>query len=139
MSQENVEQLRRAGEAFNRGDIEGALAIIDPPPEFEFVPAGVFIAPGIGDVHGVQHGPEELRRGLEFWDQFDEPRFDVHELIDAGDQVVAWATLRGRGKQSGAEVGWDVWAVWTVREGRFVRWETFPDRHAALEAAGLEE
>jgi ketosteroid isomerase-like protein len=47
--------------------------------------------------------------------------------------------LRGRGKQSGAEVSWDVWAVRTVRDGRFVRWETFSDRGAALEAAGLSE
>jgi ketosteroid isomerase-like protein len=133
MPEENVELLRRLIETFNRGDVEGALAIADAPPEFEFVPSGVLIP----DLSGVR-GPEELRRGLEFWDQFDEPRFDVHELIDAGDQVVP-ASLRGRGKQSGAEMGWDVWAVWTVREGRFVRWETFPDRDAALEAAGLSE
>ena len=80
-----------------------------------------------------------MRRGQEFWDEFDDPRFEVHEFIDAEDRVFAWATLRGRGKQSGAETSWDVWAVWTVRDGRFVRWETFADRDAALEAAGLRE
>jgi hypothetical protein len=122
--------------------MEGAVALLDPPPEFELVPSGVPIV-GVGDLSGVQRGPE-FRRGPEvgdlgLWGEFDDPRFDVHEFIDAGDRIFAWATLRGRGKQSGAEVSWDVWAVWTVRDGRFVRWETFSDRGAALEAAGLRE
>jgi ketosteroid isomerase-like protein len=138
MSQENVELLWRAAEAFNRGDMEGALALIDPPPEFELVPSRDLTV-GVGDVSGVQQGPEGMRRGLEFWEEFEDRHFEVHELIDAGDRVFAWATLRGRGKRSGAETSWDVWAVWTVRDGRFVRWETFADRGAALEAAGLSD
>jgi ketosteroid isomerase-like protein len=137
MSQENVELLRRTTEAFNRGDVEGALALIDPPPEFELVPSGVPIV-GVGDVSGVQRGTEAWR-DLGLWAEFDDPRFEVHEFIDAADRVFAWATLRGRGKQSGVETSWDVWAVWTVRDGRFVRWETFADRDAALDAAGLWE
>jgi hypothetical protein len=43
VSQENVELLRRITEAFNRGDVEGAIAIADPPAEFEYVPSGVLI------------------------------------------------------------------------------------------------
>jgi uncharacterized protein len=135
MSRENVELLRRITETFNRGDVEGALALIDPPPEFEFVPSGVVIP----DLAGVERGPEGMRRVAEFWGEFDDPYFEIHELIDAGDQVVAWATLRGRGKQSGAETSWDVWGVWTVRDSRMIRFQTFTDRAAALEAAGLEE
>jgi ketosteroid isomerase-like protein len=67
---------------------------------------------------------------------FDNARFELHELTDAGDQVLAWATLRGRGKQGAAETSW---GVWTVREGRTVRFQTFTDWDAALEAAGLRE
>jgi uncharacterized protein len=136
MSQQNVELLRQITEAFNRGDIEGAIALADPPPEFEIVPSGVLIP----DLADVQRGPEGLRRGAEmFWDVFDDPRFDFHELIHAGDRVFAGATLRGRGRQSGAETGWEVWGVWTVRDGRMIRFQTFTDRGAALEAAGLRE
>jgi ketosteroid isomerase-like protein len=61
VSQENVELLRRMFAAFNRGDIEGMLAIADPPPEFKYALSGVVI-PG---VEGVQRGPEGLRRVLE--------------------------------------------------------------------------
>jgi ketosteroid isomerase-like protein len=66
--------------------------------------------------------------------------FEIHELIDAGDRVFISATFRGRGKHSGAETSWGpLWGVWTVRDGRMVRWLGFTDRDAALEAAGLRE
>jgi uncharacterized protein len=136
MSEENVELLRRFIETFNRGDVEGALALADAPPEFEFVPSGVLIP----DLSGVQRGPEGLRRLVEvFWGEFDDPRIEVHELIDAGDQVFVSATFWGRGRQSGAETSWDAWGVWTVRDGRMVRFQGFTDRDPALEAAGLSE
>jgi ketosteroid isomerase-like protein len=74
-----------------------------------------------------------------FWDEFDNPHVELHELIVVGDRVLISATFRGRGKQSGAETSWDVWGVWTVRDGRIVRWEGFADREEALEAEGLRD
>jgi ketosteroid isomerase-like protein len=89
---------------------------------------------------GVQRGPEGLRRVLEAVPgEFDDFHVELHELIDAGDRVFAAATARGRGKQSGVETSVDLWGVWTVREGRAVRWQGYTDRAAALEAAGLRE
>jgi ketosteroid isomerase-like protein len=136
VSQENVDLLRRITEAFDRGDLEHALALADPPPEFEFVPSGVLIP----DLASVQRGPEGLRRLAEWlWAEFDDFHVEAHEFIDAGDQVFVSATLRGRGKHSGAETSWDVWGVWTVREGRAGRWQGYTDHDEALEAAGLRE
>jgi hypothetical protein len=37
------------------------------------------------------------------------------------------------------ETSWDPLSVYTVRDGRLVRWLGFTDRDAALEAAGLSE
>ena len=137
MSEENVEVVRRIFEAFDRGDIEGGIELADTPPEFEFVPSG---AP-IPDLASIQRGSDALRRVVEtFWAEFDDPRIELHELIDAGDDLVFTSfTLRGRGKHSGVETSWDPLSVWTVREGRLVRWLGFTDRDAALEAAGLSE
>jgi ketosteroid isomerase-like protein len=136
MSEENVDLLRRMTEAFNRGGPEDALAIANPPPEFEFVPSGVLFP----DLAGVQRGPEGFMRVAEWLRaEFDDFHVEVHEFIDAGDRVFTSATLRGRGKHSRAETSWDVWGVWTVREGRAVRWQGFTDRAPALKAAGLLE
>jgi ketosteroid isomerase-like protein len=60
-------------------------------------------------------------------------------LTDAGDQVVARLTTRGRGKQSGVETAWEFWQLWTYRDGKAVHGRGFTDRDEALEAAGLEE
>ena len=136
MSQENVELVRRIFEAFNRGDIESGIELANTPPEFEFVPSGALIP----DLASVQRGPEAFRRVVEtFWAEFDDPRTELHELIDAGDQVFTSFTLRGRGKHSGVEASWEPLSVWTVRNRRLVRWLGFTDRAAALEAAGLSE
>lgn len=45
----------------------------------------------------------------------------------------------GRGKGSGVEVEGDVAFVFTVRQGKLVRWQMFTSRAEALEAAGLAE
>jgi hypothetical protein len=91
MSQENVDLFRRFIEAFNSGDLEGAIALADPPLEFESVPS-VDFPPDLAD---VQRGPEGFRQLVEgFWAEFDAPHIEVHELIDAGDQVVVSASFR---------------------------------------------
>ena len=133
MSQENVEIVRRGYEAFNRGDIDGVVELL--APGFEYVASG--LVPGVG---GVYRGSEGLRGFVEtFWAEFDDPRIEVHELIDAGERVVASTTMRGHGRQSGAETSWAVCQVWTMRDGTAVRGQGFPSRDEALEAVGLRE
>jgi uncharacterized protein len=130
---ENVDKVRRAYEAFNRGDSEGMVA--DIAPDFEYVATGT--VPG---VEGTYRGVEGLRQFLEsFWGEFDEPRVEIRELIEAGDQVVAALTFQGRGKQSGVETKWDLWHVLTLRDGLAVRQQAFTSESEALEAAGLSE
>ncbi len=133
MSQENAEIVRRAYDALNRGDLDGVVA--DFAPEFEYVPSGAI--PGAG---GVYQGAEGFRQFLErFWEEFDGPQIEVHEFIKAREQVVASTTLRGVGKQSGVETGWDIWQLWTVEDGEVVHGQAFTSRDEALEAAGLQE
>jgi ketosteroid isomerase-like protein len=132
MSQENVDMLRRGFEAYSRGDIDGAVS--DFAPDCRYTAAGI-----IPDRTGVFHGPEGYKEFVGWLrSEFDDAQAEVDELIDAGDQVVVGSTLRGRGRQSGAQAKFTFWQVWTVQNGRFVRGQGFASRAEALETAGLE-
>jgi ketosteroid isomerase-like protein len=104
-------------------------------PEFEYVTTGV-----IPDTPAVYRGPEAYRE-FSAWlgDEFNDARVDIHELADAGNRVLARITLRGRGKHSGLETSWDLWHVWTMRNGKVVHGQAFRTREEAIEAAGLRE
>src|SRR5215207_1868612 len=132
MSEENVEVVRRAYEAFNRGDLDAMDAYF--APTFEYVASGA--VPGTG---GVYRGLEGFREFLGWLGEFSSARGEINELIDAGDRVLVGWTIRGRGKQSGVESGWHFWIVWTLRDGKIAGGEGFTDRDKALEAAGLRE
>jgi uncharacterized protein len=133
MSKENVEVVRRAYEAFNRGDRDAAVA--DVAADCEYVASGA--VPG---ATGTYRGPEGYKHFTEWLlGEFNDVRVEINETIDAGDRVVVSVTSRGSGKHSGAEASWVTWQVWTLRDGKAVRGEGFSSRRAALEAAGLSE
>jgi ketosteroid isomerase-like protein len=133
MSQENVELVRSAFEALNRGDIEGVVAAL--APDFEYVASGAI--PG---VRGVWRGLERYRSFLEaFMDEFEDLHVQIHDVTEAGDQVLVSVTLRVRDKKSEAKVGWNASVLWTVRDRKIVRGQGFTSMEEALEAAGLSE
>ena len=133
MSQENVEIVRRGFDAYQRGDLDAAVA--DLAPDCEFVPTGAL--PG---GRGVYRGPEGYRRFIGWVkDEFEDAHVDVNDLTDAGDSVLVSLTIRGRGRQSGAATTWDLWHVWTVRNGKSVHGRAFTGETEALKAAGLSE
>jgi uncharacterized protein len=133
MSQENLNVTRRAYEAFNRGDLEGMVA--EFAPSFEYETTGTI--PGAS---GVYRGPEGWREFVGWmWNQFENPRVEIRELLEARGQVLASVTLRGRGKQRGVEASWDIWHLWTLREGKVVNGRGFTRRDEALEAVGQPE
>ena len=86
----------------------------------------------------VYHGHEGVRQ---YWREnlsaFSEIDFEVEELIDAGDQVLAVIREREVGRASGAPVESTHFALWTVADGKVIRLQVFDDRQQGLEAAGL--
>ena len=128
MSQENVENVRRAFEAWLRGDIEEALAGLDP--DIVYKPA---------QEEAVQ-GLDAVRASWERWQaSWQEQEVTLEETIDAGDHVIQAILFRGRGRGSGIEVEGRFFQVLTIKDGKAVRWEEFSDRAEALEAVGLSE
>jgi hypothetical protein len=130
MSGENVEMVRRAYQAFNRGDRDAAVA--DVAPDAEYIPSEAF------PEARVRRGPEETKEFLGWLlDEFEGARLDTHEFIDLGDKVLVATTIRGRGRISGAEAHWDVWHVWELRGGKIVRSQAFMSEDEARKAVGL--
>jgi ketosteroid isomerase-like protein len=129
MSRENVEMLRRSYEAYRAADYETAIAVYSDDCEGPFRPNG-----------RVFRGPRDIADAMRTWrDTWEDWRFEVEEVIDAGDQVVVRFHESGRGKGSGVEIDQTVFHVLTVRDGEVVHWSAHFDRDEALEAAGLRE
>lgn len=85
----------------------------------------------------MSRGREGYRRFLEWiFDEFDEPRAEIDEIIEAGDQVLVSFTLRGRGKQSGVAVDMSLFQLWTMREGKFARGQGFTSMDEARRLLG---
>ena len=133
MSQENVEAIRRAQDAFNRRDKAAWIAVCDP--EIENFPAREW--PEGAPVRGAEAAWEFFVKANEAWEQ---GSYEWSEPIDAGsDKLVARLSAELQGKTSGAVIAWAYWVVCTFRNGRVLRYEWFADRADALEAPGLSE
>ena len=129
MSQENVELVRRATES-----VDTFWALLD-----EYVVWDLRAHPAL-DLHGVHVGRDAvIEASRHYWGTWDDYRLDAEELIDAGSSVVVVVRERGRGKGSGAPFDRRWAQVWTFSRGQIIRWELFPDKADALEAAGLSE
>ena len=133
MSQENVELVRAMNEAFDEGDIEGALAKLHPEVEWHGTKGGL-------DDGKVFRGHREVIAGfveaLEVWER---QSLETTDYFDAGDRVVVFFHEVAKGRQSGAVVETNTGVIFTVKGGSVARVDPYMDRAEALEAAGLSE
>ena len=133
MSQENVETVRRALEATNRGDIEEVLTYIDPDGELHSAIIG-------GAEGNVYRGHDGYRRWYaETEATFEELRTDLTEFRELGDRVVGLGHIYARGRESGAELDSATGWVFTLRNGKVLKADGFLSPDKALKAVGLEE
>jgi ketosteroid isomerase-like protein len=86
MSEENVEIVRGCYEAVNRGDLASAEAYLHPEIEFHTYAQS--------PEAGVYRGKEAVRKYNEtLFGQFEVIRFEVDDLVDAGDRVASRLTI----------------------------------------------
>ena len=135
MSEENVEIVRRALDAFNRRDLDAWLAEWDARCEYR--PAMERDMAGDDDSF---RGHAGLRRWWqEMADAWSYLHVDVHEIRPIADRVLTSVTLRGKGRVSGAEMEASFFLVGTIRAGKILSSRDYADRAEALKAVGLEE
>jgi ketosteroid isomerase-like protein len=134
MSQENVEIVRRAHEALNRGDVDGALTDVDPDIEADWSQSRS--AEG-GMIEDVIRGRETLRARIQ--DAFDHWKvsWDQQEYLEVSDdRVLSTASVRFQGRD-GIELGDRGAQLWTFADGKVVQLRFFPSKERALESLGL--
>src|SRR5436189_4661080 len=138
MSQENVEIARAAFAAWNAGDRDMDAVFAHFHPELVYHPRADEPDPS---PHVGRDAYETLIYG--FVDSFSEVTFEVLELIDAGDHVIAstvlHAVLRGQESASVAGVSDTYVFVYKLRDGLIVEGWEYRTKQEALEAVGLTE
>jgi ketosteroid isomerase-like protein len=123
-----VELVRRGWDAYNRGDIEGTLAIFDP----ELV---VHTAPPManaGTYHGKQGFLTWIGQWNEAWDSFTAAVLAVETVGER--HALTRVRQSGTGRGSGIEVTMESGWVFDVRDGLCV----YLGLHQTLEGARAE-
>ncbi len=128
MSQENIEIVRSALDAYNRGDLEAAMKYAAPDCELDWSRS---IGPQRGEYRSISYRSS-------ITETFESVRTEAEELIDAGEHVITPLIGYVRGRD-GIEVTARFSYLWTFREGTIVRVTLYQERQEALEAAGLSE
>jgi ketosteroid isomerase-like protein len=129
MSQENVEVMKAAFEAWNAGDMDATRELYDPDAIMRSPEGWPEPGPFVGR-DAVMRQIEQLR---ETWDaDAVEP---ITDFLPVGDRVVVRFTWRGAGH--GPESNMEFTGVYTVRNGRIFGLEFFWDHAEALETLGL--
>jgi hypothetical protein len=121
MSEQDVETIKGAYEAFGQGNIPGVLAVLDPEAEWT--------EPGGGkSPSGTFKGPDEV--GSEVFppvqENFDEFVCTPENYDDQGDTVVVTGKFTGKNK-SGAELDSSFEHTWKLRDGKVVSMENKVD------------
>jgi ketosteroid isomerase-like protein len=88
----------------------------------------------VGTTVEAFRGPESLLKWLDDGDDaFDDFSIELLDVEELDGYVVVSMRQRGRGKASGAEVDDPITHVWTLRDGRATRLQSFSTRDEAIE------
>lgn len=130
MSEETVDVVRRAIDAYNRSDFEAIRAINHPDVEVDW-------SASRGPVAGIYRGADEVIDFMrDFLDTFEQVRMEAERYVDAGESVVVpnATYLKGRG---GIETAARSALLFEVRDGRVARIRLYQETGEALAAVGL--
>ena len=130
MSEQNLEQLRRAYSEWARGDFRTGRVRMAPDVRCSWQTPE-------GPMEG--HGPEEVERNFrEFLQQWNDWRTEAREYVEIDENSFLVVTrCFATGKQSGVEVESTIFHAWVFKDDEAVEWHSYFDREAALKAAGL--
>ena len=133
MSRENVEIIRSAVEAFNSEGPEAAGRTF-------FADDVEFHDPPDSPSPRVARGREEVRSQFNsFNETWEQHTTEPQEIRAVGADKVLLVSVEHFTGRDGIELDAPSASIFTLRDGRVIRWQTFWDKQRALEAVGLSE
>jgi ketosteroid isomerase-like protein len=127
---QNIETVRSMYTALLRGDISGVLQQMDESIVFQMPGSGAIPTSGTRrGLREVERFFEDLRSLVEF------TVFEIREFIAQGNRVVALLHYEGRYKPTGKGFASDAAALWTIGNGRAIRFQEFTDTETLARAA----
>jgi ketosteroid isomerase-like protein len=133
MSQGNVQIVRNAFHTFGAEGIDAALAFF--APDVVWYPIDRWLD---GSTYRGHDGMRTLAAA--FSENFDDFRYDVHDILDAQDRVVALVDMTGRIQGSDSEVSQRrAFVISGFLDGQFREVRSFPSWSEALEGVSLTE
>jgi ketosteroid isomerase-like protein len=131
--QDKREQAEAAFDGINRRDFEVLAELVDPEVEFRSVISGIE-----GETYIGIEGLRKWRGDIDAtWADYRTEMLDFHPVGD--DQAVVVLRVTGKAKASGVPLDVRGSQLWTWRNGRLWRNQSWTDPHKAFEAAGLSE
>jgi ketosteroid isomerase-like protein len=98
-----------------------------------------FVRIGAADLDGAWRGIDGMWSAVVEWlRSWQLIRLEAEEFVELGDRVLVLTRQSGRGKHSGVLLDRELGDLFTFRDGKIVRLESYWNRDEAVRAAGLE-
>jgi len=130
MAQQNIDFVRGVYALFAKGDVPAVLGAMDPQIEwneaenFPFADGNPYIGPqAVLDGVFMRMGNE-----WEYW------TLDIHDVIGAGDTVIACGRYTAKNKATGKELDAQFAHFWGVRNGKLATFQQYADTYQAMAA-----
>jgi len=126
MHEHIIEGLRRAYEAFSRGDIQGAVDAVDMDPDILWTEPETFYA------GGTYRGREGVAKYLTLSREASEKVLsEPEEILEVGDKIVVFVHFQAWPRGGGQLREGHIADVYTVRDGRVVQMQAYSDPEEA--------
>ena len=134
MSDVNKQVVQEGHEARSTGRIVDWIETLDPEIEWDIsgYPVAGFPQRGAGRNEFVAHVAK-------YWSMWNDYAQDVKEMMEVGDNVIVVLSEHARLRSSDADLEREVAAVWTIENGKRVRFRAFGSRDDALRAVRGED
>jgi ketosteroid isomerase-like protein len=133
MKQSNLDVVKGIYAAWPKG-IDAFLEALAPDVEWRFVDSFVYgkTNPLVGHDALRQTSLKALKTD---WEGFDG---ELDELLDAGDTIVDLGHYVGTYKATGRRLRAQFAHVWTLKDGKVIRWRQYVDTKQFADVTGLE-